>query len=73
MSAKKCPVCGEATLLEKHGEYRMELPPNISGGFVVIPKTSWLHCESCGEDILSAELEQAINKHCHESQASPIA
>jgi hypothetical protein len=59
-------------LHEKRGEYRMELPPSIPGGLVVIPKASWLHCESCGEDILSAELERAINKHCHERQASPI-
>jgi len=66
MAAKKCPLCGEMTLLEKHGDYRMELPTNIRIGFVVIPDATWLHCDSCGEDILSAELEQAINNHCHE-------
>jgi hypothetical protein len=72
MSAKKCPACGEEALLEKRGEYRMELPANIPGGVLVIPKMSWLHCDSCGEDILSAELEHAIKKHCQERQASPI-
>jgi hypothetical protein len=73
MSAKVCPVCGEPTLLEKRGEYRMELPPTLPGGFVVIPDTSWLHCDSCGEDILSAELERAIQKRGRECQASSPA
>jgi hypothetical protein len=72
MSAKKCPICGEATLLEMRGEYRMELPPNFPGGFVAIPNTIWLHCDSCGDDILSPELEQAIQKHCQEIQASSV-
>jgi hypothetical protein len=64
MTTKTCPICGEMTLLEKHGEYRMKLPPNIAGGFVIVPDAAWQHCESCGEDILSAELEQAINTSC---------
>ena len=66
MTAKNCPVCGEMTLLEKQGDFRMDLPPNVPGGFVIVPNATWLHCESCGEDILSAELERAINSHCHE-------
>ncbi len=66
MTAKKCPVCGEASLVEKRGEYRMELPPNFPGGFVVIADAAWSHCESCGEDILSAELEREINLCCLE-------
>jgi hypothetical protein len=70
MIAKKCPLCGETSLCEKHGEFRMELPPNIPGGFIVVPDTTWRHCESCGEDILSAELEQAINHQCCEQRTS---
>ena len=64
MNAKKCLVCGEATLLQKHGEYRMDLPPNLPGGFIIVPEANWLHCESCGEDVLSVELEHAINSQC---------
>jgi rRNA maturation protein Nop10 len=26
MKAKTCPICGKASLHQKHGEYRMELP-----------------------------------------------
>ena len=64
MKAKKCPLCGETTLLEKHGEFRMELPPNIPGGAVVVPDATWMHCDSGGEEILSAELEEAIKRKC---------
>lgn len=71
MNARECPLCGEKTLSEKQGEYRMNLPPNIPGGTIVVAHATWLRCESCGEDILSAELEQAINGQCHEiSRAS---
>jgi YgiT-type zinc finger domain-containing protein len=62
MKATKCPICGETTLIKKRGEFRMDRPPNLPGGEIVIPKSTWLHCESCGEDILSSELEQAINR-----------
>jgi hypothetical protein len=61
MAAKKCPVCGVPKLLEKHGEFRMELPANVPGNAVLVPNSSWWHCDSCGEDILSLELERAIN------------
>src|SRR6266852_5326162 len=62
MAAKKCPMCGQATLVEMTGEYRMEPPPTIPGGAIVIRDASWLHCESCNEDILSSELDAAINR-----------
>jgi putative zinc finger/helix-turn-helix YgiT family protein len=62
MAAKKCPMCGEPTLVERSGEYRMEPPPNIPGGVIVIRDASWLHCTSCKEDILSSELDAAINR-----------
>ena len=64
MKGKKCPLCGEKTLQEKRGDFRMELPPNVPGGAVVVPDATWLHCEACGEDILSPELEKALNKKC---------
>jgi hypothetical protein len=62
MAGKKCPVCGQVTLVEMSGEYRMEPPPNIPGGAIVVHDSSWLHCESCNEDILSSELDAAINR-----------
>ena len=62
MAAKKCPMCGQTALVEMQGEYRMEVPANIPGGAIVIRDTSWRHCESCKDDILSAELETAINR-----------
>jgi putative zinc finger/helix-turn-helix YgiT family protein len=62
MAAKDCPVCGETALVEMTGEYRFEPPPNIHGGEIVIRDTAWQHCESCGEDILSNELEAAIDR-----------
>jgi rRNA maturation protein Nop10 len=72
MAVKKCPICGEMTLLEKHGEYRMALPANIPGGSVVVPDSAWQHCESCGEDILSAELEQAIDTSCRGKRVARV-
>ncbi len=70
----KVGLCGlgEPALLERQGEYRMGLPPNIPGAVATVPEAKWLHCESCGEDVLSVELEEAIRKQCRESQASPI-
>jgi len=61
MAAKNCPICGEPTLVEMRGDYRMEVPPNIPGDAIVVRDASWLHCESCKEDILSNELEAAIS------------
>jgi YgiT-type zinc finger domain-containing protein len=53
MKAKKCPICGKLGLHHKRGDYHMELPPNISGDALVVADAEWMHCESCGEDILS--------------------
>ena len=61
----KCPICSKMELIEKRGEFRMELPTNIPGGVIVVPEANWLHCKSCGEDILSLELEKAINSQRH--------
>jgi hypothetical protein len=68
--ASTCPICGEMTLQEMHGEYRMELPPNIPGEFVAVSDAAWQHCESCGEDIFSPELEKEINKQARGEQIS---
>lgn len=62
MAAKRCPLCDHKTLVEMSGEYRFEPPPNIPRGPIVVSDASWLHCESCGEDILSSDLEAAISR-----------
>jgi YgiT-type zinc finger domain-containing protein len=72
MKAKKCPICGKASLQKKRGEYRMDLPPNLSGDVVVVRDAEWQHCDSCGEDILSKELEEAINRRCRRLKISPV-
>lgn len=62
MAAKDCPLCGQRTLVEMQGEFRMDPPPNIPGGTIVVRDASWQHCESCGEDILPHELDTAIDR-----------
>ncbi|MBN1588019.1 MAG: type II toxin-antitoxin system MqsA family antitoxin [Pirellulales bacterium] len=62
MATKHCPLCGENTLVDMQGEFRMDPPPNIPGGVIIIPDASWLHCRSCGEDILSHELDTVIGQ-----------
>lgn len=62
MAAKKCPVCGEATLQNVRGEFRFEPPANVPGGTIVIPNANWRHCSACGEDIIPHELDQAIDQ-----------
>src|SRR5438309_8208070 len=62
MATKQCPICGENSLDETQGTYRFDPPPNIPGGTMVISETTWEHCSSCGEDILSLELEAAIDR-----------
>ena len=73
MKAKKCPICGKLSLLQKRGDYHMALPTNIAGETVAIADAEWQHCDSCGEDILSKKLEQAINRKCRRRKSSPVA
>ncbi|MBI1830361.1 MAG: hypothetical protein HYR84_02785 [Planctomycetes bacterium] len=73
MKAKTCPICGKPSLLQKRGEYRMQRPPNIPGDTIVVADAEWLHCDSCGEDILSKKLEQAINRKCRRRKSSTVA
>ena len=73
MKTKKCPICGKGRLVQKRGDYRMTLPPNFSGGAVVVSDAEWQHCDSCGEDIFSKELEQAINRKSRRRKKSPAA
>lgn len=61
MALESCPLCGQISLLKMDGEYRFEPPANIPGGVIVVAHAEWLHCNSCGDDILSARLEAAID------------
>jgi len=61
MPTTKCPMCGDNTLEEKYGEYRFDPPPNVPGGTIVIPNATWLACSHCGEEILSHDLDKAID------------
>lgn len=61
MASKKCPVCGCISLTEMRGAYRFEPPAIIPGGSIIVSEADWLHCGSCGEDILSADLEASID------------
>jgi HTH-type transcriptional regulator / antitoxin MqsA len=61
MPTAQCPMCGDNTLEEKHGEYRFDPPPNIPGGAIVIPNATWQACSRCHGEILSHELDQAIS------------
>lgn len=60
MGAKECPMCGHPSLVEMEGAYRIEPPATIPGGAITVGDAKWLHCGSCGEDILSPGLEASI-------------
>ncbi|MCL2700738.1 MAG: type II toxin-antitoxin system MqsA family antitoxin [Phycisphaerae bacterium] len=44
-------------MIEKRGDFHFAPPPDIPGGTIVIPDTTWFECENCGEQLLSAELD----------------
>jgi len=57
-----CPICGCNTLETKTGEYSFDPPPQIPGGQIKIQNTTWEECSTCGETILSIDLEQSLEK-----------
>jgi len=59
---RECPICGEVGMEEHHGEFRFDFPPNIPGGEFLIPDVTWEECSTCGEAILSPEIEDAIDR-----------
>jgi HTH-type transcriptional regulator/antitoxin MqsA len=57
----KCPICASNTYEEKHGKYQFTPPPNIPGGPICITNATWWECGTCGEKVLSHELDKAID------------
>src|SRR5713226_7153227 len=58
MTKPLCPICGRGQLIEQVGDFTAKLPDE--GGKLrdlVVPGVSWLHCESCNEDILDETAE----------------
>ena len=47
---------------ERSGSYRFEPPANIPGGLIVVPNATWLECENCGEQLLPAALDNALQE-----------
>ena len=47
---------------ERHGAYRFQPPPNIPGGTMVIIEATWLECENCGQQMLSAALNRKLEE-----------
>jgi hypothetical protein len=58
---KNCPKCGNL-MAKHHGTYRFKPPPNIPGGDIVIPKTWWLRCVDCGQEMLPRDLDEKIEQ-----------
>jgi putative zinc finger/helix-turn-helix YgiT family protein len=56
-----CPICGAAALERHEGEYRMEPPPNIPGGTLVVPSSTWEECGACHEQVLPPALTDALD------------
>jgi hypothetical protein len=62
----RCPFCGHLTLKkEQDSTYLFKPPPNIPGGTIEIPHSSWRTCLNCEEDILSHELSTAIDREAY--------
>lgn len=57
-----CPICGSKEFETKKGDYHFLPPKDIPGGEIIIQKTSWEECSSCGEKILSRNLLNNLNK-----------
>lgn len=60
--ATKCPICGKENLERRQGEYRFDPPENVPGGIMVFAEATWEECSACGEQILSPELNDRIER-----------
>lgn len=72
--AEICPLCGNRSLVKRHGEMRFEPPKHISEETVVVKDARWEQCEECGEKIFSVALDMEIDRVLSErafSQGKP--
>ena len=65
--AGKCPACGKAALKKKRGDFAFEVAddganPNAVEHETVIPDAQWEECSSCGEVVLSQDLDRRIEQ-----------
>ena len=60
MPTTQCPLCGNESLEDRRGEYRLTPPANTPGGLLVIPNAAWQQCHHCGEELLPRTLTKAI-------------
>jgi putative zinc finger/helix-turn-helix YgiT family protein len=44
------------------GKFTFAPPAEVPGGPVIVDNASWLQCDHCGENILSPELESALDR-----------
>lgn len=57
-----CHTCGHRTMIDRHGTFRFEPPPTIPGGPIFIPNSTWRECATCGEQVITRQLDQAIDQ-----------
>lgn len=57
-----CPLCGAAAVTQHNGEFRMEPPPNIPGGTLIVPSATWDECDNCHERFLPSDITAALDQ-----------
>jgi len=58
----RCPICGKETLVRRQGEFSFDLPENVPGKTMILPDATWDECSACGEQILSHELNEQVER-----------
>lgn len=73
MVVTRCPLCGNESLEEHHGEYSLKAPANTPGDTLVIPFATWQSCTNCGEELLPRSLTKALEneQRCRLSVVAP--
>lgn len=51
-----CAICGRDELVEKHGTFVFEWPDDVAAKPSRFRDATWWVCDSCGEEVLPAEL-----------------
>ena len=56
-----CYTCGKKKVEELTGTFYWEPPPNIPGGTMVIPNSTWYECHHCGQQYVAHDLGKALD------------